>query len=51
MGLRYVNFARFAAIGTIVFAVHAKADTLLSLAVTAIAIAQAFAFRQIALRA
>jgi hypothetical protein len=50
MGLRYVDFAGFPAIRTIVFAIHAKANTFLSLAVAAIAVAHALALRQIALR-
>jgi hypothetical protein len=50
MGLRDMNFAGFPAIRTIIFAIHAQANALLSLAVAAIAIAQAFILRQIALR-
>jgi hypothetical protein len=49
MGFHYMNLARFAAIGTVVFAIHAKANTFLPLAVAAIAIARALPLRQIAL--
>jgi hypothetical protein len=50
MSLHYVNFARFPAIWTIVFAILAESNALLSLAVAAIAVAQALILRQIALR-
>jgi hypothetical protein len=46
----YANFASFPAIRTVIFAVHAEADTLLALAVAAIAVAFAPLFRQVALR-
>lgn len=51
MCLGYVNIARFAAIGAVVLAIHAEANTLQSLAVAAIAVARALALRLIALRA
>jgi hypothetical protein len=51
MELRYVDVARFPAIGTVVFSIHAKANIMLSLAIAAIAVAHALVFRQIALHA
>jgi hypothetical protein len=50
MGFGHANFARFPAIRAIVFAIHAEPDVLLALAVAAIAITQALALRQVALR-
>ena len=46
----YANFTSFPAIRAVVFAVHAETDTLLALAVAAIAVAFAPFFRQVALR-
>jgi len=49
MNLYNVNVARFPAIGAIIFAVHAKADALLPLAVAAIALTLALVLLLIAL--
>jgi hypothetical protein len=49
MGLDHAYFAGFPAIRAIVFAVHAQPNAVLPLAIAAIAIACAFAFRLVAL--
>jgi len=49
IGLGHADVARFPAIRAIVFAIHAEADIMETLAVTAIAVTLALEFRQVAL--